>query len=259
MRDSPTDCDAGMIGTQGNAVGDLTWDEVARRIASGAAGIAPVGSAAKEHGLHLPMNTDFLQAEWLADKLASSIGALYWPALSYGYYPAFVNYAGSVSLSAQLFEALIVEVVDELRRFGVASVFVLDTGISTIPAIARAVAGFGRHARVHHLRIHDGPRYRHAHRTLLEQSWGGHADEAETSRMLALAPELVRMARAQPSRPMDPAVPGPLVLADPAAPNFSASGSVGDPTRATCEKGRALLDAMLQDLIETANAALQER
>lgn len=245
--------------TQVNAVADLTWDEVARRIAGGAAAILPVGAASKEHGLHLPMNTDFRQAEWIADKLAVRIGALYWPTLSYGYYPAFVNYAGSVSLSAKLFGALVVEIVTELRRFGAPYIFVLDTGISTIPVIERAVATFGPDAPVLHLRIHDGARYLHAHGTILEQSWGGHADEAETSRMLALASEVVQMGRAQPSPHVHASAPGPLVHSDPLATNFSASGSIGDPTRASCAKGRVLLDAMLEDLVDTANAALQER
>ena len=54
-----------------------------------------------------------------------------------------------------------------------------------------------------HLRIHEGPRYRRAAATALaEQSHGSHADELETSLMLALAPQLVDMARAE-------AEPGP--------------------------------------------------
>ena len=44
----------------------LTWDEVARRLENGAAAVLPIGAAAKEHGFHLPMNTDRVQAEWLA-------------------------------------------------------------------------------------------------------------------------------------------------------------------------------------------------
>ena len=41
----------------------MTWDAVARRIDNGAAAILPVGAAAKQHGLHLPLNTDRIQAE----------------------------------------------------------------------------------------------------------------------------------------------------------------------------------------------------
>ena len=88
----------------------LTWDEVARRLENGAAAILPIGAAAKQHGFHLPMNTDRIQAEWLAARLADRIDALIWPTVSYGYYPAFVEYAGSSGLSAPVFEAMIHEI-----------------------------------------------------------------------------------------------------------------------------------------------------
>ncbi len=84
----------------------LTWDEVARRLENGAAAILPIGAAAKQHGFHLPMNTDRVQAEWLAARLADRIDALIWPTVAYGYYPAFAEYAGSSSLSAPVFEAV---------------------------------------------------------------------------------------------------------------------------------------------------------
>ena len=72
----------------------MRWDEVARRIDDGAAAILPIGAAAKQHGFHLPLNTDRIQAEWLAGRLAAEFDALIWPTLSYGHYPAFVEYAG---------------------------------------------------------------------------------------------------------------------------------------------------------------------
>lgn len=244
--------------TGSNAVADLTWDRIDRRIAAGVPAILPIGAAAKEHGLHLPMNIDCLQAEWLAQKLAERIGALHWPVLTYGHYPAFVNYAGSISLSAGLFQSLVAEIVSELLRFNVAAVFVLDTGISTIAPVSRAVASFGPDAPARHLRVHDGPRYRQARRDVLDADWGGHADEAETSRMLVVSPERVDLSRAQASARTAEAAPGPLVHADPHAPNFSASGSIGDPMRATREKGEILIAAMLDDLTEAASMALRE-
>jgi creatinine amidohydrolase len=47
-----------------NLVEHLNWDEVRSRIENGAAAILPIGAAAKQHGFHLPMNTDRVQAEW---------------------------------------------------------------------------------------------------------------------------------------------------------------------------------------------------
>ena len=44
-------------------VAKLSWDEIAGRISDIAVGVIPIGTEAKEHGYHLPMNTDYLQAK----------------------------------------------------------------------------------------------------------------------------------------------------------------------------------------------------
>jgi creatinine amidohydrolase len=232
----------------------MSWDEVARRIESGAAGILPIGAGAKEHGFHLPMNTDRIQAEWLAETIAARIDALVWPTVTYGYYPAFVGYAGSASLSVSTFEAIVGEISAAILNFGCRALFVLDTGISTLAPVDRALANFDTY-RVQHLRIHEGPRYREAALRLAEQSHGSHADELETSVMLALAPELVRMARAEASPPRSREASGPLTPADATSPNYSHSGSYGDPALASPAKGEVLLAAMVEDVLERIGVA----
>ena len=227
----------------------MTWDEVARHIAAGAAAILPIGAAAKQHGFHLPLNTDRLQAEWLASQLALRFDALIWPTLGYGYYPAFVAYAGSCTLSAATFEAVVQEIAAGILAGGCRKLFVINTGISTLAPVQRALARLDA-GRVMHLRIHDGPRYRRAANQLAEQAHGSHADELETSLMLAMAPHLVEMARAEPSPAIGHEVPGPLTPSDVQSPNYSRSGSYGDPTLATSAKGEILLAAVLDDLRE---------
>ena len=72
--------------------------------------------------------------------------------------------------------------------------------------------------------------------------------------MLALAPDLVDMSRAEASPALKQEVPGPLTPSDTTSPNYSRSGSYGDPTLATRAKGEVLLAAMLDDLNEQAAA-----
>lgn len=230
-------------------VGDLTWDEVARRLDAGAFAILPIGAGAKEHGWHLPMRTDAIQAEWLSARLAEKVSGLIWPVLTYGHYPAFVGYAGSCSLSADLFEAMVRELVTALLSFGARAVLIVDTGISTITPVDRAISGLA----ALHLKVHEGPRYRETAARLATQTHGGHADELETSRLLALAPDLVDMARATAS-PLEPPGKGPMQHTDSKAANYSASGSIGDPAAASADKGWALLAAMLEDMTEAVGA-----
>jgi len=234
-----------------NFVEYLTWDEVARRIETGAAAILPIGAGAKQHGFHLPMNTDRILAEWLAARIAERTDCLVWPTVTYGHYPAFVEYAGSGTLSAPVFESLIAEIAGGIIGYGCRGLLVLDTGISTLAPVDRALAQLGNSDALH-LKVHDGPRYRRAAAELAGQSHGSHADELETSQMLVLAPHLVDMARAEASPTLRHETPGPLTRSDPASPNYSRSGSFGDPTLATPAKGEILLKAMVDDMVEQA-------
>jgi creatinine amidohydrolase len=231
----------------------MTWDRVRQRIEEGAIAILPIGAAAKQHGLHLPLDTDRVQTEWFAERLAQGVSALIWPTVTYGHYPAFTEYAGSVSLSAFVFESMVREIATSILAQGCRALFVLDTGLSTIAPVGCALSGL-HHAQ--HLRIHDGPRYLDAACRLASQDYGSHADELETSLMLALAPHLVDMTRAEASPIARPAVAGPLTPTDAASPNYSRSGSYGDPTVATHEKGEALLAAIVNDIGERIAAFL---
>jgi len=76
--------------------------------------------------------------------------------------------------------------------------------------------------------------------------------------MLAIAPHLVDMTRAEASSGLAREIPGALAAPDPNSPNYSRSGTYGDPTRATSAKGEALLAAMLDDLHEQAAAFAME-
>ncbi|MBN8982649.1 MAG: creatininase family protein [Rhizobiales bacterium] len=234
-----------------NFVEHLSWDKVSARIAYGASAILPIGAGAKEHGLHLPMNADRIQAESISEQLADRIDALIWPTLAYGYYPAFVEYAGSCSLSESTFENIVVELVQGLLDYECRSVFILNTGISTIAAVDRAIRRLGDE-RVAQLRIYDGPQYKNANAEILEQLNGSHADEAETSLLLSLAPDVVKMKHAEASPGIVHPAPGALSPSKIGSPNYSRSGSFGDPTRATQSKGDILLAAMMYDLLDAA-------
>ena len=85
-------------------------------------------------------------------------------------------------------------------------------------------------------------------KSLLTQAAGTHADELETSVMLYIAPEIVKLDRAQPDVHPDKG-PGGLTR-DPNATTgvYSPTGAWGDPTRATREKGRFTPEALVKEL-----------
>ncbi len=231
---------------KGVYISDLTWLEVQLALNAGMAAVLPVGAAAKEHGLHLPMNTDLLQARWLTDRLVERYPVAIWPVISYGFYPAFVDYPGSCSLPRETFLSMVEQILNSILSTDAGRVVVINTGISTIDPIEAAIDGCHSPERIALANVYHGLHYESVMARISEQIRGGHADEIETSIMLACAPQKVQMEKAEVQ--IEPMLKGPLNRTDPDRPNYSPSGVYGDARLASREKGEALLEAMLQDI-----------
>jgi creatinine amidohydrolase len=234
---------------------DLCWPEAGRLIEAGWPVIVPIGARSKEHGHHLPLSTDYRVARALCDGIAVRLPVLVAPVVDFGYYPAFVGYPGSQHLRAETFIALLTDILERLLAQGARRLAIVNTGVSTEGPVQIAVRDLQARHGVQ-VPVADIRNLGHGSRHLLEQKLGGHADESETSVMLAIAPELVDLSRAVPDyghmlqQPRSVFVAPAAFTGDPqAGTNYSAQGARGDPTLATVEKGRAILAAMVDDLV----------
>ena len=225
-------------------VSELSWPDVEQRISQGASALLPVGASAKEHGRHLPMNTDFIQAKWLSHQLALQNDLLIWPVVNYGYYPAFVEFPGSVSLSEATFSSMITDIVDSIFRAGIDRIALLNTGISTIKPLDDVIAHSSGDICL--INVYSGQQFKQTVIQVIEQTQGGHADETETSIMLAINETLVNMRLASGSMTACEQ-PGRLSRGDPQSLNYTPSGACGAPQLGTPDKGLLLLKAMLKD------------
>ena len=210
---------------------DLTWQEAKARFEAGAVVVVPVGAAAKAHGPHLPLKTDALTARALAQRLIERLPVVAAPVVGFGFYPAFTAFAGSQHLAADTFKTLVRELIGNLAGHGVRRIAILNTGVSTETPLDEVV-GEGGDVLVLHVRQLGGKAD-----GLFDSLEGGHADERETSVMLALEPRSVRMDRLVPEG------------------GFAATAATGDASRASAFKGERLLDAQAEDMA----AALAER
>jgi creatinine amidohydrolase len=231
--------------TPGSWLGELNWLEARQRIRAGAVAVLPVGAGAKEHGPHLPLESDLLQCRWISERLLERRNVLVWPPLSYGHYPAFSSYAGSASLRLETFVNLAGDIVDSILQGGSRQLVLLNSGISTIEPLERIARP---HDVVSLIHIYSGPCYESATERMRQQRHGTHADELETSLMLAIATDAVRMDLA-PDWDAPAFEPGPLSPDDPDHPNYSPTGVYGNPALATFDKGLELAQAMLDDVI----------
>lgn len=239
--------------TPGRFLERLTWPEVNAAFKSQVPVIFPVGAIAKEHGHHLPLNNDWLLARALAEGVAACLPVLIAPTISFGYYPVFRTYPGSQHLSAETFARLVTELLENYLDQGARRLAILNTGVSTESPIGLATRGILERRGIR-VGVADIRRLGRAADHLLQQKFGSHADERETSIMLAIDPEIVRMDRARPDYGKEGApgvflTPSTMQSSDPARADFSETGAYGDPTLASAEKGRQLLAAMIEDLV----------
>lgn len=204
---------------------ELTWPEAKQRFDAGAPVVIPIGAASKAHGAHLPLKTDALTARALAERLIARLPIVAAPVLGVGYYPAFTSFAGSQHLEADTFKAVLRDLLTTFSAQGVRRFALLNTGVSTEKPIDE-VAASRSDTLVLHMRLTGA-----AAEPLIENKEGGHADERETSVVLALDPRAVRMDK--------------LLAAQP----FERSGATGDPSRATALKGERLLAARIDDMV----------
>ena len=235
---------------------DLTWPEAESWFGRGALVLVPVGAAAKEHGRHLPLKTDLLLARGLADEVRRVLPVVVAPVVCFGYYPAFRHYPGSQHVSPATFQALVTEILEGFIGQGARTLAILNTGVSTEPPLRIVVRELYERSGVR-VPVADIRGLGRSADPLMEQKLGGHGDEHETSLVLAIEPEAVRMDLA----PCDYGhaleaprtvfyVPSVFSGDSASGPDYSATGIRGDATLASAQKGRATLDAMARDLIE---------
>jgi creatinine amidohydrolase len=172
------------------------------------------------------------------------------PTVNYHFYPAFVEYPGSTSLRLETARDLIVDICRSLARFGPKRFYVLNTGVSTVRALTPAVeilAADGILMRFTNiLTITED-----VEKKMSREEGGTHADEIETSMMLYIDPRSVDMSKAvKDYHPGN----GPLTRNPNGNGVYSASGVFGDATLATREKGRAVVEAMVERLVADIDA-----
>ena len=217
--------------------------------------IQPVG-AIEQHGPHLPLIVDAaigvgVLGKALA-KLDPSIPAYALPPLYYGKSNEHWHFPGTITLSAQTLLAILTEVAESIYRAGFRKLVLLNShgGQPQVLEIA---------ARDLHIKYADFMvfplfvwRVPNAARELLtakELELGIHGGDGETSIMLSLLPNTVKMERAvvdyPRSLPEDSmlSMEGKLPFSW-ATRDISKSGVIGDPTVASREKGDRLLDSL---------------
>jgi len=217
----------------------LSWIEAEQWFVNNPVTVIPLGAAAKEHGPHLPLNNDAIIATWLAEEIRQRLPVVIAPLINASYYPAFIEYPGSISLRSETARDVIVDTCTSLASFGLSRFYIVNTGLSTLRPLAEAKQLLDQGIALEYLNLDQA--LQSLPEDLLEQQYGSHADEHETSLMLHIAPEVVDMSLA-----LDDGAEGEGRLTRSKGQGlWSLSGVIGQATLATPAKGRVIAELLL--------------
>ncbi|KFK97483.1 MULTISPECIES: creatininase family protein [unclassified Serratia (in: enterobacteria)] len=220
--------------------------------------LLPLG-AVEPHGDHLPLETDNLLAERFCALLDQQLGeaAISLPVVPYSQVWSLRGHAGAIDIGNELLVQLLVALAGNMASYGIATTAVINAHYGNFDAI-KAAARMLKEQGI----------------TLLSYSWAGmdacasqlrtsavaypgymHADEIETSLMLALAPEQVDMALA---RAHYPRFPENFRYRPVRWTEFSDYAVLGDPSCASEEKGQVLVQQALEATLASIRHHLAE-
>ncbi len=203
--------------------------------------VLPVGSI-EQHGPHMPLSTDWAQAEAVSRGVAERLNAFLLPGIPYGNSQVHAGFRGSVSLSPDTLGAMVEDIVLSLTDQGFRRVVVVNChgGNLVLKLAVRALNLNQDTCKV----ILVQPWLDAAesiHRILASAREEQHAGELETSVMMHLAPEQVGDTRIDHVPDV-----GPEYFDYAPMKEFCPDGIWGRPSLATEEKGRQVLAAMIE-------------
>jgi creatinine amidohydrolase len=247
-----------------NSLGALTWVQVEKTLRGNVRdkAILPLGSL-EQHGPHLPLSTDTIIAEYVAGEVSKSCSSAFlMPTLQYGCSDEHLGFTGTVSLDQGTLRGTILNICSGLLTSGFRQVFIVNGHggnravlDSTIVELKRTLPGL----QVYSFTTLDIAKQKFDEIRRSERRLVGHADELETSMMLAINPESVDMNAAVREEPL---LPQPLSLETEdlakvsfawSAKEVSKSGVIGDPLVANLETGKILLDYTIRTISNIIN------
>lgn len=233
----------------------IAWPEFQALCQKGAPLFIAVG-AHEEHGPHCSLLTDTLMSHALAERLADALDGLLLPPLSYGECYTTSGYPGTISLRPETLRMLAEDIGHGVMKSGGQSLIFVNGHFGNKAPLTEAAQSLT--ARGLPAMVLDYPGMVDIAEAVCvskpPRPFFYHADEFETSIVLALRPDWVNMEKAEPGYPLFPADydENPRQLLS----DFNPNGVFGDPTQATAEKGQRLLRMLTEAALPEVRAFL---
>lgn len=208
--------------------------------------LIPFGSV-EEHGYHLPLSTDTIQAYEVGKAAAKLIPLFLAPPVHYGYCRSTACHPGTISITTSTLKCIMRDIVRSLYRQGLRNFIILTGHAGGSHTMALQDAGEELIFELEDCRLAVLTEYDLAYeegKGLIETKGDAHAGEIETSRILFLYPELVK----GKGKREFPRFPKGILVRD--KRKFWENGVWGDPEKATVKKGKLIHELVVSKLVE---------
>jgi creatinine amidohydrolase len=224
---------------------EIGWPDVAEYLLHDDRLLLVTGST-EQHGRHMTFASDVWVPWEIARRLSERTGVLLAPPLSYGMSLHHLGFPGSLSLRPQTLVAVIIDLLDSAYEHGFRHILLLNghggntasiqvalaETLNDLPGLEVRLASWWQEAAV---------------KAVLEAAYpgesSGHADAGETSAVMAVRPDVMRLDRAEHS----PDAPHARFLTRQVFMEDYPHGVIGnDPRRASAEVGERVLAAAVE-------------
>jgi creatinine amidohydrolase/Fe(II)-dependent formamide hydrolase-like protein len=250
---------SGKISETGESItvlwGQHTWIQAKERLQTIDTALLPVG-AIEQHGPHLPLDTDAWDAEYICRRVAERCTdpkPLVLPLIPCGVSYHHDDFSGTISVGPDVLAAFVYDVGMSVARHGIAKLVIINGHGGNAPTLQLAAQKINRDARIFTC-VDSGETSDTDVAALAETPNDVHAGEIETSTTLATRPELVDRVRAEASVPefssqyLDFTSKRSVPWYEHTA-RLSESGVLGDPSRASAEKGERIWQVTIDHLV----------
>jgi creatinine amidohydrolase len=240
---------------------EFTWPEIREAVAENRVAVLPVGTV-EQHGPHLPLVTDVLTATEMSRRAVERTPheAVLMPSVYYSFNEHHLDFPGTIAVEGKTIINYVTDIGKSLAHHGFRKILLVNGHGSNVPfldvaarnitnktdAICAMVSWWSLipKALLQELRESEFP--------------GGmaHGCELETSVLLYLRGDLVQFDKAKRDINFQPteffywdlAAPSPVFFQEWFS-RYSKTGTVGDPTKATREKGRQFVEAVVERMV----------
>ncbi len=221
---------------------EMSWPQIEAGLVQTRTVILPLG-ATEEHGPHLPVFTDTHQALEVAREVAVRRDVFLAPPLPYGVCRSTRGFPGTITVGHDALRAFIQELLVSFSDSGFQNILIL-TGHAGGQHMAALEEACQRAVEERDVRISLVSLFDLIDTKAVQTPGDGHAGEIETSLMMHLRGDLAK------DRPAGHFPDRPRFLIQRDVRHLMGNGIMGDPSRASLEKGKDFFEMAVQGVIK---------